>query len=113
MTNMTHAICAECKAEFDYDLRPGYPRKYCATCKEIKQQQYEAKSAEFPVVKPGVMQTPAKSPSYAGQSENKNLTMYVSYAKDIFCALYKDGLNANDVMSGATNLVKQAMKELQ
>ena len=43
---MTHAVCLECKQEFDYDMRPGYPRKYCPTCSEIKKKQYEARSGE-------------------------------------------------------------------
>ena len=43
---------------------------------------------------------------------NGSLPMYVSYAKDIFCAFADKPGNAEVTMTQATDLVKQAMKEL-
>ena len=40
---MTHAVCAECKKEFDYELTPGFPRKYCVECSAIKKAEYANK----------------------------------------------------------------------
>ena len=38
---LTHAVCAECKKEFDYELKPGFPRKYCPECSAIKKAEFE------------------------------------------------------------------------
>jgi len=43
---MTHAICGECNKEYDYDLKPGYPRKYCPECSAMKKAQYEGKATQ-------------------------------------------------------------------
>ena len=51
---MITAICQECKKQFEYDLKPGYPRKYCPECSAIKKASYENKQPlEVPVVRPG------------------------------------------------------------
>ena len=42
MTNMIHAVCAECGIEFDYDLKPGFPRKYCPDCSAKKKESFNA-----------------------------------------------------------------------
>ena len=90
--NMTHAVCAECGAEFDYILKPGFPRKYCATCSEIKKQQYADKQP-VPVVKPGL---PSQNETFKkAPAQNGQLAMYVSYAKDIFCAIISSSIDRN------------------
>ena len=113
--NKVHAVCDECHNEFDYVLKPGYPRKYCPVCSAKKKQAYEDRQP-VEVVKPGQPienQAFQKAPT---PPENKHLTMYVSYAKDIFCALRaaKDLETAQSqaLMKVSTDLVKQAMKEL-
>ena len=48
----------------------------------------------------------------APKIKNGTLSMYVSYAKDIFCAMVDKEKNIPDQMKLATDLVKQAMNEL-
>ena len=65
------------------------------------------------VVVEKVMITP-NYPNYI-TAENKYLTMYVSYAKDLFIALYGNPERPTDcvgLMNNCCDLVKQAMKEL-
>jgi len=102
-------ICEECKVEYEYEYNPKYPRKYCPACSAAKKKAYEdMQNAEtFPVEKPGF--------TGMGQSTgpNNHTTMYVSYAKDIFCALMIDDRNRTEdmlrrQMAIATTLVKQA-----
>ena len=52
---MTHSVCQECKKEFDYDMKPGYPRKYCPECSEKKKAEFENRGRlpVIPVVRPG------------------------------------------------------------
>lgn len=38
--------CEECGKDFEYDEKPGYPRKYCFSCSEAKKKAYQAKSAQ-------------------------------------------------------------------
>ena len=51
------AICQECNKQFEYELNPKYPRKYCFDCSEIKKANFKAKEQpedmEVPVVRPG------------------------------------------------------------
>ena len=63
--NKINAICQECGKQFEYNLKPGYPRKYCVECSEIKKASYAAKQPvsqdeqkfnedmQVPVTKPG------------------------------------------------------------
>ena len=53
---MTHAICQECKDEFDYELKVGYPRKYCFDCSAAKAASFKAKETplDVPVVIPTI-----------------------------------------------------------
>lgn len=94
--------CAECGKEFEYDERPGFPRKYCFSCGSAKKASYAEK---VEVVKPG-------EPVKTTQNDSKSNAMYVSYAKDIFCELArgkdKDGHTPTETMALAINLVKQA-----
>jgi len=68
------------------------------------------------VVKPGL---PSQNQAFPkAPAPNGQLAMYVSYAKDIFCAMieapiYKEETsNMNELMTKATDLVKQAQREL-
>ena len=115
--NKVHAVCDECHNEFDYVLKPGYPRKYCPVCSAKKKQAYEDRQP-VEVVKPGQPienRTFEKAPVVAS---NGHLAMYVSYAKDIFCALVENEKDSeirtreSELMEQSTDLVKQAMKEL-
>ena len=45
-------ICEECKAEYEYEYNPKYPRKYCPECSAKKKQAYED-NKPVEVVKPG------------------------------------------------------------
>lgn len=68
MTEKITAICQECGEQFEYTLKPGFPRKYCFKCSEIKKASYAAKQPisqdekkfnedmEAPVVRPGLPQ---------------------------------------------------------
>ena len=110
-------ICEECKVEYEYEYNPKYPRKYCPACSAAKKKAYlDSHDADgqpnppetFPVEKVEAVNT---APN--GSVENKHLTMYVSYAKDIFCALMIDDRNRTEdmlrrQMAIATTLVKQA-----
>ena len=52
------AICQECGKQFEYELNPKYPRKYCFECSAAKKASYEAaEDMQVPVERPG--QTPA------------------------------------------------------
>lgn len=42
MENKTIAICQVCKNTFEYDMKPGYPRKYCPICSAQKKAEFEA-----------------------------------------------------------------------
>ncbi len=39
MTKVT-AICQECNKQFEYDMKPGFPRKYCFECGAIKKASF-------------------------------------------------------------------------
>ena len=106
-------ICEECKKEYEYEYNPKYPRKYCHECSAKKKAEYSGASPEqnVPVVKPGMPVNIGKS-SEGMPVPNRNTTMYVSYAKDIFCAIYdRDKASTGDYMQAAIELVKQAQKE--
>ena len=109
MENKIHAVCQECGNEFDYVLRPGYPRKYCDECKVKKKQEFEDRQP-VEIIKPGKPmdnETFKKAPVVAS---NGHLAMYVSYAKDIFCAYVSSGQMVT--MEACVAKVKQAMQEL-
>lgn len=46
MENKITAICQECNKQFEYNLKKGFPRKYCFECSEIKKTSYE--NAQIP-----------------------------------------------------------------
>lgn len=43
---MEKKICELCNKEFEYDLKVGFPRKYCPACSKIKKAEYNAKQTE-------------------------------------------------------------------
>ncbi len=45
---MITAICQECGKQFDYELKPGFPRKYCPECSAKKKAEYEGKQVNLP-----------------------------------------------------------------
>lgn len=49
---MITAICQECGKTFEYELKPGFPRKYCDECAVKKKAEYKARQINAPVVKP-------------------------------------------------------------
>ena len=103
--NEITAVCQECGKQFEYVLKPGFPRKYCFECSEKKKAAYEDMEKPIEVVKPG--EKPTQKPSNGHQS------MYVSYAKDVFVAMlhkmYDDKpIEEGAIMYRAIELVKQA-----
>jgi len=50
MENKQTVICAECGKSEDYDMKPGYPRKYCVACSAAKKAEYDNKTS-YPVEK--------------------------------------------------------------
>lgn len=106
--------CLDCGKDFEYDEKPGYPKKYCFSCSAERNKNFaEKKSGEpakplYPGIAPGAQQP---------KSENKNTTMYVSYAKDL-CIGMKDQKEFDewamvDIMKKAIELVKQARREFE
>jgi hypothetical protein len=103
------AICQECGKQFEYVLKPGFPRKYCQVCGPIKRASFEAKQPiTTATAKPVQADTAIKT--LARPTDSKNTTMYVSYAKDIFCAFLEcdNTTDRFDLMKKSIELVKQA-----
>ncbi len=110
MENNVTAVCQECNTQFVYDLKPGFPRKYCVTCSVIKKASYEAKYPEMkvvdglvtvPVVKPGQMPTQAVNKI---KIADPTQSMYVSYAKDLMVAGFE--------LHAAIDAIKTAREQL-
>lgn len=103
--------CLDCGKDFEYDEKPGYPRKYCFSCSAERKKSYAEKDKDKV---PAGFQTQGLT-----QEQNKkagsHTTMYVSYAKDIFCALVNKDLieNMDNGMNTAIELVKQARGEFE
>ena len=45
----TNVVCAECGKTESYDMKPGYPRKYCKACSDAKKASYAAKDSQLQV----------------------------------------------------------------
>lgn len=43
MENKQTVKCADCGKDEEYDMKPGYPRKYCAKCSAIRKAEFEGK----------------------------------------------------------------------
>ena len=37
-------ICADCGKQEEYNMKPGYPRKYCSTCSTKRKAEYSQKT---------------------------------------------------------------------
>jgi len=118
MTDKITAICQECGKQFEYVLKPGFPRKYCFECSEAKKASFEAKQPNETekIVFEGI---PVERPmDRVKKAQNgSNGAIYTSYAKDVFCALfdrelYKD-MDFDNLMTTAINLVKQAKEAFE
>ena len=99
--------CLDCGKDFEYDEKPGYPRKYCFSCSAERKKSFATKQEDKPV------ESVVKSSKL-----QQNTTMYVSYAKDIFCELRKrtdftDQMQNSELMKYAIDLVKQARGEFE
>ena len=79
-------------------------KKCYGVAEEISEVAQEEVKAE--VFKPGAK---------VGLAPNKSTTMYVSYAKDIFCEIYQEGngISHDTVMGEAIKLVKQAKEAFE
>lgn len=40
---MATVICAQCGISEEYDLKPGFPRKYCSKCSAARKAAYDSK----------------------------------------------------------------------
>lgn len=122
MENKITGICQECRKQFDYVLKPGFPRKYCLECSQIKKAQYENKplnqfdsQEDTPPMETQKIEG-IRSQHIITQKNGQYTTMYVSYAKDIFCEFAKTqgkDLSAIDDMTLAIKLVKQAREAFE
>lgn len=101
----THAVCAECKKEFDYVLKSGFPRKYCDECSAKKKAEWEAKKQGTTPEKV------AQSPSM-GQIA---VTEGISEVKHEFQSEYEFGPagNRHKIKYRTIEELKQRMKELE
>ena len=86
MTDKITGVCQECGKQFEYVLKPGFPRKYCFECSEIKKASYAQKEQpkeEFPVVKVGVpVEKKAREFHLTPEQVNTNaLDLALSFAK--------------------------------
>ncbi len=111
MENKTHGVCAECGSEFDYVLKPGYPRKYCDDCKAIKKQEYDDRQP-VPVEKPGEpAQSAVPNPNTTRPLVRTMPKDPVGLAVEIFCAIVNKEQNMQVMQMGyAIQLVKQAQE---
>ena len=102
------SLCQECGKQFAYELKPGFPRKYCFECGEIKKQSFAGK-AQAPE------QKPLPEIVAAPHTNDVETSVMTSYAKDIFIAMAEDtklgAMSSEDKMAMAIDLVKQARKE--
>jgi hypothetical protein len=49
---MEKKICENCKIDFEYKLKEGYPRKYCPKCSAEKKAAYESGKTQAPAIVP-------------------------------------------------------------
>ena len=113
MESKITAICQECNKQFDYVLKPGFPRKYCFECSDKKKADFEDMQSPE-VVKPGA--NAVRQLRDDPDPFRKHTAMYTSYAKDIFCAIIDKETDmprvtsdiGKNTMNKAIELVKQA-----
>lgn len=96
MTENITALCQECDAQFNYVLKPGFPRKYCPKCSALKKAEWEA--AQGGQVNTPVVRPQGKAETF--KTKNGHAAMYVSYAKDLMVI----GFNAEDAIEAIEKL---------
>jgi len=81
MENKSIVTCADCGKREEYDLKPGYPKKYCTECGAIRKAQYNNKSV-------GIASQPSeKAPEKAVVSElNSRESSIVSTMPNKMCS---------------------------
>lgn len=104
--------CADCGGSFNYEPNPNYAdnRKYCDLCGAKRKAAFEGKpQIANPDVAAAVAIAANRGPNATG---DKFTTMYVSYAKDIFCAVWDNSTTADskEVMQVCIDRVKQAQE---
>lgn len=62
---METKVCESCNKEFQYNLKPGFPRKYCTTCGYEKKLSFANKDKEVEEKAPLAGMASAKVPSMA------------------------------------------------
>ena len=115
---MVTAVCQECGQQFEYDLKPGFPRKYCFPCGDAKKASYMAKEQATPQpAQNGPVNPPVQKIPAVESSRGKYQAMLTSYAKDIFVAIVSskefEGMHQEKVMEQSINLVKQAKEAFE
>lgn len=111
--NKITAICQECGKQFEYVLKPGFPRKYCFECSELKRATYEAKqpkdedNIDHVPQKPGEVRKSVKGSAYEKDP--------VGLAVELWCAMRENNNETDDkdLMSKCIELVKQAKKAFE
>ena len=84
---MAVVTCAECGTQEKYDLKPGFPRKYCSKCSAAKKAAYEGGQVVKSVEKQSIPEVPVSQPKAKGTNTPRN---------------------ANEIT--ATELIKEAVK---
>jgi len=115
------AICQECNEQFEYVLKPGYPRKYCFKCSEAKKASYAEKfksddeikfdkdmsnEAPIPVERPGEAAKTAEN----GSVKEYHLTQEAQRSNALRCAIEwdaKHGLMTFDEFWGKVKEFKE------
>ena len=65
---MEKVKCADCGKEEEYNMKPGYPRKYCSACSAKRKAEFEGKPASVPLPS-----TPQPSPQETFMSAKDEL----------------------------------------
>jgi len=106
--------CADCGKDFEYDEKPGFPRKYCFSCGAKRKASFESKqdvpqySGNVPVVRPG---EPVKTNSSVSSNKIKAPTgeyQSLVYNKTLSANSYEVGKSGNRF-----KLYFETIKELQ
>ena len=105
---MITAICQSCDKQFDYELKPGFPRKYCPECSARKKAEYEAKPQQPEV--PKVI--PARIDSDFKPTENKHDIVIIRTEKPHSYEVGKAGAR-HKIYYGDINELKDQIRMLK
>ena len=122
MTEQTiTGICAECTEQFQYVLKPGFPRKYCVKCGDEKKASYQSmqnpqENMQVPVVRPGAvpieMQAPEKAISGYITPKVEQKALSIPSIPSIPKSPYKEfHLSPEQVNTNALDLAIKVCKE--